>query len=64
MLAQPAPPKRKFLSLLLHGIKAISDLFTVPGLINLDLADLRTVIAEAGGTIHSYLWDKKGVLNV
>jgi cell division GTPase FtsZ len=52
MLTQPAPPKRKFLSLLLQGIKAISDLITVPGLINLDLA------------IHSYLWDKKGVLNV
>ncbi len=36
---------------LLQGIKAISDLITVPGLINLDLADVRTIIAEAGGSL-------------
>lgn len=33
---------------LLQGIKAISDLITVPALINLDLADVKTIIAEAG----------------
>ncbi len=38
-------------NILLQGIKAISDLITVPGLINLDLADVRTVIGEAGGTL-------------
>lgn len=38
-------------NILLQGIKAISDLITVPGLINLDLADVRTIIAEAGGTL-------------
>ncbi len=37
--------------ILLQGIKAISDLITVPGLINLDLADVKTVIAEAGGAL-------------
>ncbi len=36
---------------LLQGIKAISDLITVPGLINLDLADVRTIISEAGGAL-------------
>lgn len=38
-------------NILLQGIKAISDLITVPGLINLDLADVRTIIAEAGGAL-------------
>ncbi len=37
--------------ILLQGITAISDLITVPGLINLDLADVRTIIAEAGGAL-------------
>lgn len=36
---------------LLQGIKAISDLITVPGLINLDLADVKTIIGEAGGAL-------------
>ena len=31
-----------------HGVKAISELVTVPGLINLDLADVRTVMKDAG----------------
>ena len=38
-------------NVLLQGIKAISDLITVPGLINLDLADVSTIIAEAGGAL-------------
>ncbi|MCD5402134.1 cell division protein FtsZ [candidate division NPL-UPA2 bacterium] len=38
-------------NVLLQGIKVISDLITVPGLINLDLADVRTIIAEAGGAL-------------
>ncbi len=33
---------------LLHATKGISDLITVPGLINLDFADVRTVMAEMG----------------
>ncbi len=31
-----------------HGVQAIADLLTVPGLINLDLADIRTVMKNAG----------------
>ncbi len=33
---------------LLHATKGISDLITIPGLINLDFADVRTVMAEMG----------------
>jgi cell division protein FtsZ len=33
---------------LFQGVRSISDLITVPGLINLDLADVRAVIAEGG----------------
>jgi cell division protein FtsZ len=33
---------------LLHAAKGISDLITVPGLINLDFADVRTIMAEMG----------------
>ncbi len=33
---------------LLHALKSISDLITVPGLINLDFADVKTVMAERG----------------
>ncbi|MBT9132113.1 cell division protein FtsZ [candidate division NPL-UPA2 bacterium Unc8] len=33
---------------LFQGVRSISDLITVPGMINLDLADVRTVIAEGG----------------
>jgi cell division protein FtsZ len=33
---------------LLHATKGISDLIAVPGLINLDFADVRTVMAEMG----------------
>lgn len=33
---------------LLHAVKGISDLITVQGLINLDFADVRTIMAEMG----------------
>jgi cell division protein FtsZ len=33
---------------LLHAAKGISDLITVPGLINLDFADVRTIMSEMG----------------
>jgi cell division protein FtsZ len=33
---------------LLHAARSISDLITVPGLINLDFADVKTVMAEMG----------------
>ena len=42
---------------LLHATKGISDLITVPGLINLDFADVRTIMSEMGdalmGTGHA-----------
>lgn len=34
-----------------QGVKGISDLITVPGLINLDFADVRTVMCEAGSAM-------------
>ncbi|HNU71485.1 MAG TPA: cell division protein FtsZ [Thermodesulfobacteriota bacterium] len=34
--------------ILLHAVKGISDLITVPGLINLDFNDVRTVMSEMG----------------
>lgn len=34
--------------ILRQGVRGISDLITIPGLINLDFADVRSVIAEAG----------------
>jgi cell division protein FtsZ len=33
---------------LLYAVKGISDLITIPGLINLDFADVRTIMAEMG----------------
>ncbi len=33
---------------LCHGVQAIAEVITVPGLINLDFADVRTVLADAG----------------
>jgi cell division protein FtsZ len=42
---------------LLYAVKGISDLITIPGLINLDFADVRTVMSEMGvalmGTGHA-----------
>ncbi|MFP4459808.1 MAG: cell division protein FtsZ [Candidatus Zixiibacteriota bacterium] len=35
---------------MLHqGVKSVSDLITIPGIINLDITDVRAVISEAGG---------------
>ena len=34
-----------------QGIQGITDLITVPGLINLDFADVRTVMKEAGSAL-------------
>ncbi|MDD4985091.1 MAG: cell division protein FtsZ [Dehalococcoidales bacterium] len=34
--------------ILFHGVRAIAEVITVPGLINLDFADVRTVMKDAG----------------
>lgn len=34
-----------------HGIQGISELITVPGLVNLDFADVRTIMAEGGAAL-------------
>jgi cell division protein FtsZ len=34
-----------------QGVQGIADLITIPGLINLDFADVRTVMAEAGAAL-------------
>jgi cell division protein FtsZ len=34
-----------------QGVQGISDLVTLPGLINLDFADVRTIMAEAGNAL-------------
>ena len=34
--------------ILRQGVQGITDLITVPGLINLDFADVRTIMREAG----------------
>jgi cell division protein FtsZ len=36
---------------LLHATKGISDLITVPGLVNLDFADVKTIMAEMGDAL-------------
>lgn len=36
---------------LLHGVQGISNLITVPGLINLDFADVRTIMTNAGSAL-------------
>jgi cell division protein FtsZ len=36
---------------LLHAVRGISDLITIPGLINLDFADVRTVMLEMGDAL-------------
>lgn len=38
-------------SVLGQGVKGISDLITTPGLINVDFADVRSVMSEAGNTL-------------
>ncbi len=39
---------RKADEVLLHGVQAIAEVITVPGLINLDFADVRTIMKDAG----------------
>ena len=34
-----------------QGVQGISDLVTLPGLINLDFADVRTIMSEAGDAL-------------
>jgi cell division protein FtsZ len=34
-----------------HGVQGITDLITVPGLVNLDFADVRTIMREAGSAL-------------
>ena len=36
---------------LLHAVQSISDLITVPGEINLDFADVKTIMSNAGGAL-------------
>ena len=38
-------------SVLLQGVQGISELITVPGLLNLDFADVRTIMAEGGAAL-------------
>lgn len=38
-------------AVLLQGVQGISDLITVPGLINLDFADVRTIMTDAGSAL-------------
>jgi cell division protein FtsZ len=37
--------------ILRQGVQAITDLITVPGLVNLDFADVRTIMSEAGSAL-------------
>lgn len=37
--------------ILLHGVQGVSDLITLPGLINLDFADIRSVMQNAGSAL-------------
>lgn len=37
--------------ILRHGVRGISDLITIPGVINLDFADVRSIIAGAGSAM-------------
>ncbi|MFN8562111.1 MAG: hypothetical protein U0703_10925 [Anaerolineae bacterium] len=38
--------------MLRQGIQGISELITVPALINLDFADVRTIMSEGGGGVR------------
>ncbi len=42
---------RKADNVLRQGVQGITDLITIPGLINLDFADVRTVMADAGSAM-------------
>lgn len=38
-------------SVLSHGVQGIADLITIPGLINIDFADVRTIMTDAGSAL-------------
>ena len=38
------------------GVRGVTDLMLVPGLVNLDFADVRTVMAEVGGAGRCWAW--------
>lgn len=38
-------------SVLTHGVQGISDLITIPGLINVDFADVKTIMTSAGSAL-------------
>ena len=38
-------------SVLNHGVQGISDLITIPGLINVDFADVKTIMTDAGSAL-------------
>lgn len=38
-------------SVLTHGVQGISDLITVPGLVNVDFADVKTIMSDAGTSL-------------
>ena len=38
-------------NVLRHGVQGITDLITIPGLINLDFADVRTIMSDAGSAL-------------
>src|SRR3989344_4323479 len=38
-------------SVLTHGVQGISDLITIPGLINVDFADVKTIMSSAGSAL-------------
>src|SRR6185503_7289109 len=38
-------------NVLRQGVQGITDLITIPGLINLDFADVRTIMADAGSAL-------------
>lgn len=40
-----------------QGIQGISDLITVPGVINLDFADVRTIMSDQGEALMELAWD-------
>ena len=45
---------RKADEVLLNAVQGISDLITVPGLINVDFADVRTIMSEHGPRAHGH----------
>ncbi len=49
-MSAPPSPKRSSLAdqVLYSGVRGVTDLMVMPGLINLDFADVRTVMAEMG----------------